>query len=106
MTSSYRRYEASSVKSGIDPHDFYLKEQSLDRFKNKSRGWAEAGLCPFHEDRASGSFRVNLESGAYKCFSCDAKGSNIIAFTMAKYGLSFYETLKQLAHEWGCSHHG
>lgn len=101
MTSSYRCYEASSIKSRIDPYDFYLKEQTLDRFKNKSYGWAEAGLCPFHDDRSSGSFRVNLESGAYRCFSCDAKGGGILAFTMAKYSLSFYEALKQLANEWG-----
>lgn len=101
MTSSCRRYKAPSIKSRIDPYDFYLKEQNLDRFKNKSRGWAEAGLCLFHDDRFSGSFRVNLENGAYRCFSCDAKGGNIIAFTMAKYRLSFYEALKQLANEWG-----
>lgn len=101
MKSSYSRYQAPSIKSRIAPHDFYLKEQILDRFKNKSYGWAEAGLCPFHEDHASGSFRINLENGAYKCFSCDAKGGDIIAFTMAKYSLSFYEALKQIANEWG-----
>ncbi len=101
MTLSYRRYEASSIKSRIDPYDFYLKEQTLDRFKHKSRGWAEGGLCPFHDDRSSGSFRVNLENGAYRCFSCDAKGGDIIAFTVAKYSLPFYEALKQLANEWG-----
>ena len=44
MTPSYRRYEAPSIKSRIDPYDFYLKEQTLDRFKNKSYEWAEAGL--------------------------------------------------------------
>lgn len=101
MRTSHRRYEALSIKSRIDPYDFYLKEQSLDRFKNKLCGWAEAGLCPFHDDRSSGSFRVDLESGAYRCFSCDAKGGDIIAFTMAKYSLPFYEALKQLANEWG-----
>lgn len=101
MTLNYRRYEASSIKSRIDSYDFYLKEQTLNRFKNKSCEWAEAGLCPFHDDHATGSFRVNLESGAYRCFSCDAKGRDIIAFTMAKYSLSFYEALKQLANEWG-----
>lgn len=100
------RYDVRSIKLEITAHDFYLQEQALDRFKNKSHGWVEAGLCPFHDDRSSGSFRINLESGAYRCFSCGAKGGDIIAFTMAKYDLSFNEALKQLAYEWGVLTHG
>lgn len=101
MKGGHRRYDAKSVKSEITPHDFYLKEQCLDRFKSKSRGWAEAGLCPFHEDNSSGSFWIHLEDGAYKCFSCNAKGMDIIAYTMVKYNLPFYEALIQMANEWG-----
>lgn len=78
-----------------------MKEQLLDRFKNKSGGWANAGLCPFHNDNSAGSFRVHLENSAYRCFSCGVKGGDIIAFTMAKHDLSFYEALIQLANEWG-----
>lgn len=100
MRERHRRYDAASIKSAITPHDFFLAEQSLDRFKAKSRGWAEGGLCPFHDDNHSGSFWIHLESGAYKCFSCGTKGSDIIAFTMTKYNLSFYEALQQLVNEW------
>lgn len=101
MRTRHFHYDAASIKSRIAPHDFYLRAQLLDRFKDKSRGWAEAGLCPFHDDNSAGSFWIHLESGAYKCFSCNAIGGNVIAFTMAKYGLTFYEALIQLTNEWG-----
>lgn len=101
MKTRHYRYDSSSIKSKIAPHDFYLKEQFLDRFKSKSRGWAEAGLCPFHHDNSAGSFWIHLEEGAYKCFSCNAKGQDIIAYTMVKHNLSFCEALTQIANEWG-----
>lgn len=100
MRTKHRSYDAASIKSWINSYDFYLKEQTLERFKSKSGRWAEAGLCPFHDDSSTGSFWINLESGAFNCFSCSAKGGDIIAFTMAKYSLLFYEALIQLAHEW------
>ena len=81
----------------------YLREQGIDRFKSQSHEWVEAGLCPFHEDRSAGSFWIRLENGAYNCFSCGAKGGDIIAFTMEKHRLTFYEALLQLANEWGVS---
>lgn len=103
MKTNFRRINIASVKAGIIPYDFYLREQSLDCLKSKSRGWAECGLCPFHDDKSAGSFWINLQNGAYKCFSCDAKGGDIISFTMEKYGLSFREALTQIANEWGVS---
>jgi DNA primase len=103
MRTNHRHHDAASIKSGIIPYDFYLREQALDHFKGRSRGWAEAGLCPFHDDSSTGSFWIHLESGAFKCFSCSAKGGDIIAFIRIKYDLSFYKALAQLANEWGVS---
>lgn len=97
------KLSVSFLKDSISPNDFYLREQGLRRFSQRSGQWMEAGLCPFHNDNVVGSFRVNLQSGAYKCFSCEAKGGDILAFTKEKYGLSFPETLQQLAKEWGVS---
>jgi len=74
MRSRHRGLDSATIKNRILPHNFYLKEQSLDRFKAKSGGWVEAGLCPFHKDTNAGSFRINLENGAFICFSCGAKG--------------------------------
>jgi len=40
----------------------------------KVNGKPEAlGLCPFHDD-TNPSFSVNVETGLFRCFSCDAKG--------------------------------
>ncbi|MFI5342771.1 MAG: CHC2 zinc finger domain-containing protein [Chlamydiales bacterium] len=97
------KIDAKTIKNAINTIDFYLCEQSLYRFDHRSGQWAIAGLCPFHSDSKPGSFKVNLTTGAYKCFSCHAKGGDILSFVMAKYGFSFSETLEQLANEWGVS---
>lgn len=91
-----KHYNSGDIKQNILPYDFYLREQDLYQFKNRSGEWLEAGLCPFHNDRSSGSFFINLQTGAYKCFSCDAKGSDIISFVMQKYEHSFKEALEWL----------
>ncbi|MGZ8927055.1 MAG: CHC2 zinc finger domain-containing protein [Methylobacter sp.] len=87
------------IKSSISPFDFYRHE--LPNAPLKKHGWNEGGLCPFHADNKPGSFRVNLATGAYKCFACGIAGGDVIAFTMAYYGLAFTEALKKLADEWG-----
>lgn len=103
MRIQRHRLDADSIKNKITPYDFYLREQALDRFRSKSMQWAQAGLCPFHNDTTAGSFRINLQNGAYKCFSCGAKGYDILAFTKEKYNLSFAEVLEHVANEWGLS---
>jgi DNA primase len=61
----------------------------------------DGGLCPFHDDHNPGSYRVNLDAGAYRCFSCGASGSDIIAYTMDMQGCGFIEALHLLADDWG-----
>lgn len=51
--------------------------------------------CPFHDDHAP-SLRINTRSGGYKCMVCEAKGGDVIAFHMARYGLPFIEACKAL----------
>lgn len=92
--------DAAALKEAIQPHDFYLREQNLSRFAHKSVGWALAGICPFHDDRKEGSFKVNLKTGAFKCWSCGAHGGDIIAFLQKRDGLSFIEALGNLTQEW------
>jgi len=87
------------IKSSINPFDFYRHE--LPHARLKKHGWNDGGLCPFHSDNKPGSFRVNLETGAYKCFACGMAGGDIIAFIMALHGLQFVEALKKLSDEWG-----
>ena len=94
-----QKLNADYIKTTLKPLDFYRHE--LPDAPLKTQGWNDGGLCPFHADNNAGSFRVNLTTGAYKCFSCGMAGSDVIAFTMALYGLQFIEALKQLANDWG-----
>jgi DNA primase len=87
------------IKDSISPVDFYRHE--LYRAKLNRQDWNDGGICPFHSDNQPGSFRVNLTTGAYKCFACGAAGADVIAFAMALYGLQFIEALAKLAEDWG-----
>lgn len=89
-----------NVKGSIPPADFYRAELTTMP-PPRGGGWREGGLCPFHDDTHTGSFRVNLETGGFKCFACAAKGADIIAFIQLRDGLSFPEALRQLSDDWG-----
>ena len=97
----YQRWHLSpdEIRQSVSPLDFYRHE--LPNAPIKKHGWNDGGLCPFHADNHAGSFRVNVMTGAFKCFACGAAGSDIFAFTMALYGLKFVEALEQLANDWG-----
>ncbi len=101
MKSPTRWLDAESIKDSIEPHNFYLQEQSLIRFGYHSGNWVVAGHCPFHEDSKPGSFKINQETGAFKCWSCGASGGVIIAFLRLRDGLSFHEVLEELSRQWG-----
>jgi len=89
----------SQIKEQIHPVDFYNVELGVIP-KSSDIAWYVGGLCPFHSDRKEGSFRANQESGAFTCFSCGAKGGDIVEFTKQRYGLSFAEALRKLTHDW------
>lgn len=100
MRSYNQRLDAASIKETIDPYDFYLCEQDLPNYGHRFSSWAIAGLCPFHDDHNPGSFKVDLKTGAFKCWSCGASGGDIIAFLQKRDSLSFLETLEKLVEEW------
>ena len=95
----HHHVDASHVKGRINPIDFYVHEGQEVAAHGRS-SWKSAGICPFHADRKKGSFYVNHESGAFRCFSCDARGGDIIAFVQKKYELAFKEALEKLTSEW------
>ncbi len=89
-----------NVKTSIPPTDFFRAElPSMP--PPRGGGWRDGGLCPFHADNHAGSFRVNVDTGSFRCFSCGAKGADIIAFLQLRNGLSFADALRQLSDEWG-----
>ncbi len=75
---------------------FYTDE--LKELKPTAGGNALA-LCPFHEDH-NPSLSVNLETGVFNCFSCDAQG-DVFAFYMRRHGCDFKEALQALAQRAG-----
>ena len=89
-----------NIKSYIPPSEFYRAELPTMP-PPQGGGWRDGGLCLFHDDKNAGSFRVNLETGAFTCFSCGTKGGDIIAFIQQRDGLSFPEAVQKLTNEWG-----
>jgi hypothetical protein len=60
--------------------------------------------CPFHG--GSDSLRVNVNSGAWCCMNCGAKGGDVLAFHMRRHGLEFVEAARALgacSNRWGRS---
>lgn len=71
-------------------------EQELGELRRPSRGWArpKAG-CPFHESTSKASFAVNLNTGGFFCFSCGAKGGDVLDFLKLR-GMDFKTAAKSL----------
>lgn len=61
----------------------------------KGRGKWRSTLCPFHDD-SDPSMRVNVETGAWVCMSCGAKGGDVLAFHMERHGVDFITAAKAL----------
>src|SRR5690625_5004926 len=59
------------------------------------RGNNYFGLCPFHDEKTP-SFSVSEEKQMFYCFGCK-EGGNIISFLMNLKGMTFYETIIELA---------
>ena len=74
-----------------EPVDYFACEGLALKGRGK---WRDA-LCVFHDD-ARPSLRINIETGAFKCMSCGAHGSDVIAFHMQRFGLRFVDAAKQL----------
>ncbi len=62
-------------------------------------GGEHVGLCPFHDD-SKPSLTISDRKGFYHCFACGAHG-DIFTFLEKHKGLSFRETVTQLAQEAG-----
>ncbi|MDE2267801.1 MAG: hypothetical protein KGL33_02120 [Betaproteobacteria bacterium] len=74
-----------------DPASYYTRELGA----LKGPGAWKTALCPFHED-TSPSLSVKTASGGYCCHACGAKGGDVLAFHMARHGLSFKDACKAL----------
>ena len=70
----------------------YFAGQNLQFIGNGS--WKKT-ICPFHEDTRP-SLSVHIEIGAFKCFSCGAKGRDVLAFHRLLHNMSFAEACTDL----------
>jgi DNA primase len=96
--------DATKIKSAISPREFYKAELPGMPAPKRDTGWTDGGLCPFHPDSHHGNFRVNLDSGAYTCFTCGMKGPDIISFTQTRYSLTFSGAIRALKDALGILH--
>lgn len=101
------RLSPDVLKAALPPSTYYVR--ALPTMPPPRRaGWVDGGLCPFHDDQHRGNFRVNLDTGAFCCFACGAKGGDILAFHQRRHGLTFQSTLRELAERFlftGEGHH-
>jgi hypothetical protein len=56
--------------------------------------WVNA-VCPFHPD-TNPSLRIKIETGAYRCMVCGARGGDVLAFHMHKHSMGFVAAAKEL----------
>lgn len=59
------------------------------------RGRWRSARCPFHDDTRP-SLRVNVETGAFRCMACGARGGDVLDFHRARHGLSFKQAARDL----------
>ncbi|GEM_PF-1816978 len=84
----------------MDKNDILVKLDKAKFYRElipslKVNGKPEAlGLCPFHAD-TNPSLSVNLQTGLFRCFSCDAKG-DVFAFYQKHKGVDFLTALKEI----------
>jgi hypothetical protein len=90
--------QANIEKAKENPREFY-RDQGFDipLFYNKE---SINVLCSFHDDR-NPSLSLNLKTGAFFCHACGAKGGDIIAFYMLKFGLGFKQSVRELNQKLG-----
>jgi hypothetical protein len=76
------------------PRTFYQHEfgSALGR---KRRGWAQTKCC-FHDGHSKTSLSLNLNEGHFCCFSCGARGHDLIAFVRLRYKVDFVTAAKSL----------
>lgn len=70
-----------------------------DYFELRKNGTNYECLCPFHQDRSLGNFKVSPTRNIYKCFSCGAEGGPV-DFLMNHENLSYPDALRWLGKKY------
>jgi len=70
----------------------YYKGQGL---RLVGGGEWKSATCPFHSEHRP-SLRIRIDSGGFRCMSCNVHGGDIVDFHRQRYGLGFIAAAKQL----------
>lgn len=71
-----------------------------DFYELRKRGQYYECLCPFHQDRHLGSFKVSERRNTYACYSCGAHGGPV-DFLMQHERLTYPDALRWLGKKYG-----
>lgn len=52
-------------------------------------------ICPFHADSRP-SLRIHVETGAYRCMACGARGCDVLSFHRRRHIMGFVDAAKAL----------
>ena len=66
----------------------------LGELRFNASGWAQM-RCVFHEDRHA-SLSIHRERGAFRCFACDTRGGDVLAFEMLRSVTDFKHAARAL----------
>ena len=83
------------IKRKIDIVEFISSSVQLKRAGRNFKG-----NCPFHHEKTP-SFVVSPDRQIWRCFGACQDGGDIIAYVMKLENVTFYEALKELAHQAG-----
>ena len=72
-----------------------IREVISSRLGPDERSW----LCPFHDDKQAGSFKVWDQTNRFRCFSCEKSG-DAIDFVMETDKISWVEAVYKLSVEY------
>ncbi len=91
---------ADAIRSLVPSLDYYrARMPDMPEPKRQRDGWTQNMPCPFHDD-TTGSFGINLDTGACKCFGCGASAGNIVDAEMLFRNIGFHEARLNISREW------
>ncbi|MBU4311916.1 MAG: AAA family ATPase [Candidatus Omnitrophica bacterium] len=85
------------ILNKIDFHTFY--KQHLKSPPEDMNAEQIKACCPFHDDKTP-SLSVNLETGLWHCFGCNAEG-NVFKFYTDLYKVNFPQALHEISKDLG-----
>ena len=77
----------------------HIRDVVGDFYELRRRGVEYECLCPFHEDRHLGSFKISPRKNYAKCFACGWQGGSV-DFLMEHEHLSFLDAIRWLGKKY------